>query len=172
MPDLAQQIRERLDGWAPASTVIEFPEDWTAEQRDKFRTDFEDAGRGWRLAPRAFEYPFGSPFSGLADREPATPEEIERWQRTWDELLAEGATFHPIKVLPPRPRVYPGFEQMRTALLAVLDLTETLAKYGPIRVPDTVEGRTRLTQAAAWQEAMEAAVNMIAEKLGIEVEHV
>jgi hypothetical protein len=124
MPDLAQQIRDRLDGWAPAPVAFSFPEDWTEQQRDEFRSKLEDGRIGAipehpRQAPRTFDYPFGRP-AGIQDAETATPEEIEHWQQAWDELLAKGATFHPIKVLPPGPRVYPGFEQMRDALLTVL----------------------------------------------------
>lgn len=59
--------------------------------------------------------------------------------------------------------------QERAAIIAVLELAETAGKYGPIMVPEGVEGRVRLERAAASQEALEGAVNVIAEKLGIEV---
>lgn len=127
MSDLAQQIRERLDGWAPEPFMFTLPEDWTEEQRDEFRSELED-GRingmpeGPRRPPRSHDYPFGCPAEIQAATEPASPEEIERWQQAWDKLLAEGATFHSLRVLPPGPLAYPGFEQMRDAILAALDL--------------------------------------------------
>ena len=128
MPDLSQQIRERLDGWTPAPFFeFSFPEGWTEEQRDKFRAELEDLRingipEGPRRAPRSSNYTIGCPVEFQSPAAPATPEEIERWQQAWDKLLAEGATFRPIKLLPPDPLAYPGCEQMRDAILAVLDL--------------------------------------------------
>ena len=127
MADLSQQIRARLDGWAPEPFTFSFPEDWTEEQCDKFRSKLDD-GRingipeGPRRSPRSHDYPFGCPAEIQSATEPASAEEIERWQQVRDKLIAEGATFHPIKLLPPEPLAYPGFEQMRDAIIAALDL--------------------------------------------------
>ena len=116
MSDLAQQIRDRLDGLAPASPTVEFPKDWKDEQREKFKAEFDAA---LAAVPPVFLEPV----------EPLTPEEIERWQKSWDELLPEGATVHQIRMLPPGPKVYPGFEQMRAALLAVIDYAQPGAPF-------------------------------------------
>lgn len=108
MSDLAQQIRDRLGGLAPASLTVEFPKDWTDEQREQFKAEF-------KATPAAVPPVF------LEPAEPLSPEAMERWQETFDELLPEGATVHQIRILPPGPRFYPGFEQMRDAILGVLD---------------------------------------------------
>lgn len=107
--DLAQQIRDWLDGLAPASLTFEFPAGWTDGQREQFNAEFKAAGP---VVPPVF----------LEPAEPPLPEEIERWHQAFDELLPEGARVHQIRVLPSGPRFYPGFEQMRDAVLAVLDL--------------------------------------------------
>jgi hypothetical protein len=127
MADLGEQIRARLAGWAPEPFTFSFPEDWTEKQRDKFRAELEDLRingipEAPRRPPRTFDYPCGCPAEIQAATEPASAEEIEHWQQMRDKLIAEGATFHPLRVLPPGPLAYPGFEQMRGAILAALDL--------------------------------------------------
>lgn len=107
MSDLAQRIRDRLDGLAPAPLTVEFPKGWTDEQREQFKAEF-------KATPAAVPPVF------LEPAEPPSPEEIEAWQKSWDELLPEGATVQQIRILPPGPKAYPGFEQMRDALLAVV----------------------------------------------------
>jgi hypothetical protein len=84
--DIAQQIRDRLDDWAPthADSGHQLPSAFIALQRD------------------------------------VTVEEATAWQAKWDELMAD-ATIEPMRLLPAGPRFYAGFEQMRAALLAVLD---------------------------------------------------
>lgn len=82
MADLAAQIRERLDGWAP-------PEPWV--------TQFADGP------------------------ENPTPEEVVNFAEELSRAIEEGKFAGPIVVLPPSPKFYPGFEQMRDALLALLD---------------------------------------------------
>lgn len=87
MPDLDQQIRAQLDGWAP---------------------------------------PAGRPplqFVEVVDQAVTDPEYAEEWQQRWDGIMAtaEGMSL-PVLAVP--PRFYPGFEQMRAALTAVLDVTD------------------------------------------------
>jgi len=93
--DRAQQIRERLDGFAP---------------------------------------PTGEPppqFVEILDPGTQTPEEIERWQQQWDEPLGTPGE-HPMQILATAPRFYPGFEQMRAALLAMLDGDSTVRQMDAI----------------------------------------
>lgn len=175
MLDLAQQIRERLDGWAPEPFTFTLPEDWTEEQRDEFRAELEDGRIGGvpkrpRRPPRSFDYPVGGPIDGLTGAEPATPEEIERWQQAWDKLIAEGATFHPIKVLPPGPLAYPGYEQMRAAIIAALDLHKPKEDGECAYCVD--EDSISSWGGVAWyhEDAPCPTVRVIAEKLGIGVE--
>lgn len=144
MADLAQKIRDRLDGFAPE-----------------------------RPAPREHGFSVGTPgaeplpaaFITRLDDDPMSPQEIEAWQKQWDALLADSA-FSPIRVLPPGPKVYPGFEQMRDALLAVVDYTEPGDVF-----PGEGDGRDHAEKAIdAEVEAQFARVReLIAEKLGIEV---
>jgi hypothetical protein len=58
---------------------------------------------------------------------------------------------------------------MRAALLALLDLHAAYRTIGPIMLPNGVEGRVRLAEYAAYQEALGMAVSTVAEKLGVEV---
>jgi hypothetical protein len=172
MADLSRQIRQRLDSWTPAPFEFSFPEDWTEEQRDKFRAEFEDLRingipEGPRRAPRSSNYTIGCPAEFQPPAAPATPEEIEHWQQAREKLLAEGAAFRPLRVLPPGPLAYPGFEQMRDAILAALELhkpkvdgecaycvdEESISSYGEL----------------LWyhEDAPCPTVRVIAEKLGI-----
>lgn len=86
MPDLAQHIRERLEGWAP---------------------------------PLGDEPP--NQFVEVVDPGDLTPEQVEQWHRRWDEVVGTAAEMQ-LHVLTTAPRFYPGFEQMRAALLTVVDL--------------------------------------------------
>lgn len=175
MADLSQQIRDRLGGWAPAPFAFSFPEDWTEEQCDEFRGKLED-GRidgipeGPRRPPRTFDYPFGCPAEIQAATEPASPEEIERWQQAWDKLITEGATFHPIKVPPPGPLAYPGYEQMRDAILAALDLHKP-KEDGECAYCVDEDSISSYGELLWYHEDVPCpTVRVIAEKLGIGVE--
>lgn len=111
MTDLAQQIREKLDGIAAPGPLIEFPETMTAEDRQAFR----DA---WltQPVPRIYTAP--------AVGRPLTDDEMDEWERKWDAVFID-LPQQPLKILPPGRKFYPGFEQMRAALLAVLDADGT-----------------------------------------------
>lgn len=154
MNDLTQQIRDRLGGLAPASLTVEFPKDWTDEQREQFKAEF-------KATPAAVPPVF------LEPAEPLSPEEIEVWQKSWDELLPDGATVHQIRILPPGPKVYPGFEQMRDTPLAVVE-------YATPGEPLPGEGDSRDHAEKAIDAEVEAVLahvlGLIAEGLGIEVE--
>jgi hypothetical protein len=154
MTDLAQQIRDRLDGIGPASFTFEYPAGWTDEQREQFNAEFKATKTA---VPPAFLEPV----------EPLLPEEIERWQKAFDESLPEGARVHPIRILPPGPRFYPGFEQMRDAILAMVDYTQPGDVF-----PSEGDSRDHAEKAIdAEVEAQLARVReLIAEKLGVEVD--
>lgn len=152
MGDLAKQICDRLDGLAPQPFTFELPADWTAEQREQFNAEFKATHAAM---PPAFIEP----------AEPLSSEEIERWQEQWEELLPEGARVHTIQILPPGPRFYPGFEQMRAALTAIVDLHVFETERHVDRVPYCAEC-TR-AQGTFVHECGE--LRLIAEKLGIEV---
>ncbi len=151
MTDLAQQIRDRLDGLTPASFTFEYPAGWTDEQREQFNAEFKATKTA---VPPAFLEPV----------EPLLPEEIERWQQAWEELLPEGARVHPIRILPSGPRFFPGFEQMRDAILAVVD-------YAEPGEPFPRDSRDHCEKSIDTEvEAQLAYVcELIAERLGIEV---
>lgn len=57
----------------------------------------------------------------FADAEPRTPEELAALAEDLSRAIEAGAFAGPVLVLPPSPRFYPGFEQMRAAILAALD---------------------------------------------------
>lgn len=125
MPDLTQQIRERLDGLAP---------------------EVGDAER---------------PMMFLEAPPSVSPEEVEVWQRKWDELFGDGAP-GPMRILPATPRFYPGFEQMRDAILAVVEMHRRNSEDW------THISETAYEAGRRW--ALEQAVAEIAEKLGVEVD--
>lgn len=152
MSDLAQRIRDRLDGLAPAPLTVEFPKGWTDEQRERFNAEFKATNAA---VPAAF----------LEPAVPPSPEEIEAWQKSWDELLPEGATVHQIRWLPPGPKVYPGFEQMRDTLLAVVE-------YATPGEPFPGDSRDHAEKAidAEVEGVLAHVLGLIAEGLGIEVE--
>lgn len=152
MSDLVQRICDRLDGLAPASLTVEFPKDWTDEQREKFKAEFKAANAA---VPAAF----------LEPAEPLSPEEIEAWQKSWDELLPEGATVHQIRMLPPGLKVYPGFEMMRAALLAVVEY----ATPGEPHPGDSRDHAEKATDAEV-EAVLAHVLGLIAEGLGIEVD--
>lgn len=128
MADLAQQIRERLDGWAPP----------------------------------AGEAP-GPPFVEIVGTGHLTPEQIEAWQQEWDRLLEE-ARHQPMQLLVHQTKFYPGFEQMRDALLAALELHDEGDGH---LCPAEIVGYS----VQRWHDADDPCPTKvaIAEKLGIEV---
>jgi hypothetical protein len=138
--DLAQQIRERLDGWAPP------------------------AGDG--PPPQFVE---------ILDPGDLTQEQIEDWQRRWDDVMvtADDKSLH---ILASAPRFYPGFEQMRAALLAVLDLSQRCEQIldtamGPNSVAQGAEEvRIERARNIAACRVLRMGVREIAKELGIEVE--
>lgn len=152
MSDLAQLIRDGLDGIASTSLRVTFPEHWTDEQRESFDAEFKATTAA---APPVFLEPV----------EPLSPEEIEAWQKLWDELLPEGATVHQIRVLPPGPKVYPGCEQMRAALLAVVDYATPGEPF-----PGDSRDHTEKATDAEVEAVIAHVLGLIAEGLGIEVE--
>lgn len=129
MADLAQQIRDRLDG-------------------------FENGPSG----------PLPAVFMAVRRTDPVPPAEAEAWRACWDELLAD-LMLEPVRFLPPLPRHYPGFEQMRDAILAVLEFA---APGGP--VPGERDSRDHCEKAIdAEVDAVLARIRAIlAEGLGIE----
>lgn len=171
MSDLIAQIRERLDGLAPQALTVEFPAYWTDEQRAQFHAEFDAArtkpATGERRPPRVQEYTVGCPIdvppAFLEPAEPASPEDAERWQRAWGDLLPEGATVHQLRILPPGPRFYPGFEQMRDAILAVLDFAEPGGPW-----PHDGRGPDERMADEAVEEKLRQVVEVIAENLGID----
>lgn len=154
MGDLAKQICDRLDGLAPQPFTFELPADWTAEQRDQFNAEFK--------ATRA-----AMPPAFIEPAEPLSPEEIERWQEQWDELLPEGARVHTIRMLPPGPAPYPGFGQMRDAILAVVNYAQPGEPF-----PGERDGRDHAEKAidAEVEAQLASVLGLIAETLGIEVD--
>ena len=110
-----------------------------------------------------------SPEHGVAIEFPAvtTAEYVERWREAclriagrapWTMQIADG------------PKVYPGFEMMRDALLAVIALDQQFRDFGPITLPDTDDGRRRYYMHAGAQEGLELAMTAIATSLGIEAD--
>jgi hypothetical protein len=91
--DLAQQIRERLDGFAPPADDGPPPQ-----------------------------------FVEILDPGDLTQEQIEDWQRRWDDVMVTAADMS-LHILATAPRFYPGFEQMRAALLAVLDAADADSEW-------------------------------------------
>jgi hypothetical protein len=156
MPDLAQQIRDRLDGLEPTpAPEVSFPAHWTAAQCAQWVDDYE--------ATKVGGFPASVPPAFVEPAEPASPEEIERWQKAWDDLLPEGARVQPIRILPSGTRFFPGFEQMRAAILAVVDYTEPGEPF-PHDNRDHAEKATDAEVEAQLARVRE----LIAEKLGIE----
>ena len=126
MPDLSQQIRERLDGLGPGPAVdVGFPE-------------------------------------------PVTPEEREQWREAFVAEFAKART-QPLKILPSGQRFYPGFELLRDALLAVVDLEHDVRVHGLTIIPTTGEYAGCVHEHAATQRILGLAVTTIAAKLGIDV---
>lgn len=60
-------------------------------------------------------------FVEILDPGDLTQEQIREWHERWDEVLVRAAD-QSLHILATAPRFYPGFEQMRDALLTVLDL--------------------------------------------------
>lgn len=135
MSDLIAQIRDRLDGWAPALREHGLPLDATL--------------------PAAFLV--------RRDDELLSPAEIEAWQKQWDEMSA-GSKSAPIRVLPPGPRFYPGYEQMRDAVLAVLEFAEPGEPF-----PGDSRDHAEKAIDAELEATLAHVCGLIAEKLGIEV---
>lgn len=137
MTDLAQQIREQLDGWAPPADGGPPPQ-----------------------------------FVEILDPGDLTQEQIEDWQQRWDEIMVT-AVDRSLHILATAPRFYPGFEQMRAAILAAVELHE-----GADEELLTVDG------GAEWGKTCQechggdlfgsspcATLKAIAKALGIEVDH-
>ena len=135
MADLAQQIRERLDGWAPPTDGGPPPQ-----------------------------------FVEILDPGDLTQEQIEEWQRHWDEVMVTAAD-KSLHILAAPPRFYPGFEQMRDVLLAILELHPA--------TPAGVPGKPHLANCTHCRDTGWMGPEVpwpcptllaIAEKLGIEVD--
>lgn len=108
MTDLAQRIRERLDGFAPAP----LPDDTHA----------------------LFAY---TTFSELSE------EDSERWAEAFQQTVGDELSWGKLIRLPSAPKFYPGFEQMRAALLAeiayVLPTDQKAVAEVTLRVFDVLE---------------------------------
>lgn len=101
----------------------------------------------------------------FADAEPRTPDEPAALAEDLGRAIEAGAFSGPVLVLPPSPRSYPGFEQMRAALLAVLD------RHAPDSSGDCPRCMTVWPEGTFHETAPCDEVEAIAEKLGIEVDH-
>jgi hypothetical protein len=100
-------------------------------------------------------------FVEILDPGDLTPEQIDEWQQKWGDVLvtADDKSLH---ILASAPRFYPGFEQMRAGLLAVLEM------YRRIDEDRTRASETAYEAGRRW--AIEQAVAEIAEALGIRAE--
>lgn len=126
MIDLAQQIRDRLDGLAEL--------------------------------PAAF----------LEVSDAVTPEEIEKWQKAWDEMLADQPK---VQILPPTARFESASDRMRDALLAVVGLhrPETV-DYVSVDHDSRISTDCTECDAGGVPDGWPCTtLRTVAEKLGIEV---
>lgn len=108
---------------------------------------------GWLPAPRRVEYPFWC-------APPLTTEQkdelVAAFEAEWKDVVE-----HRVVALP-RPRHYPGFDEMRDAVVAVLDMHAPV--YGAY--PECLDGAPGYE--AERVEAPCRTVLAIAEKLGID----
>lgn len=123
MTDLSQQIRERLDGFAPPADDGPPPQ-----------------------------------FVEILDPGNLTQEQIEDWQRRWDEVMVTAAD-KSMHVLATAPRFYPGFEQMRDAII------------GAVHAVHIADDEDVTDWQRGYRSAADNALRAIAEKLGIEADH-
>lgn len=112
--------------------------------------------------------PGEAPAMFLEPAHPLSPDEIERWQKEFDDLL--GGESLGMRILPPGPRFYPGFEQMRDAILAALELHKSKddGECAFCVDEDSISSWGELV----WyhEDAPCPTVRTIAEKLGIEAQ--
>lgn len=139
---------EVVDGMQPEGEVWKTAPSLAQQIRD--RLDSLDPERGITV-----EFPA-----------PTTRERMERFRKAYLDAQSLPWLLQGVD----GPKVYPGFEMLRDAVLAVLSLDQQFRTFGPISLPDTDDGRRRFYMHAGAQEGLELAMTAIADALGIEAD--